>query len=118
MDVSSFISLYGSHGRLFFSPIFFILVTDFVGCVILYSSFLQYFTCIVTNIFLYFALFHPKWSASTWYPWAVYAAVIFITFSAIKVINLQLHLMFDTSESIEEEPRSVKNHRADTHQTR
>ncbi|XP_057368730.2 pecanex-like protein 1 [Daphnia carinata] len=47
------------------------------------------------------------WSSSTWYPWVAYAGAILIAFSAIKVINLRLHLMFDTSESIEEQPQDI-----------
>jgi len=52
-----------------------------------------------------------QWSTSAWYPWAVYTAVILVTFATVKVINYRLHLMFDTSESIEEQPKERRNRR-------
>jgi len=54
------------------------------------------------------------WSYSTWYPWAAYTGVILIAFTALKVINLKLHLMFDTSESIEEQTLDKHSQRKDT----
>ena len=61
------------------------------------------------NSQLFFSIF--KWSASAWYPWAAYAGIILVTFSTIKVINYRLHLMFDTSESIEEQPKVTQSRR-------
>ena len=40
-----------------------------------------------------------------------YTGAILIAFSAIKFINLRLHLMFDTSESIEEQPKDKHRQR-------
>lgn len=40
-----------------------------------------------------------------------YASAVLIAFAAIKIINLRLHLMFDTSESIEEQPRDIHRQR-------
>lgn len=47
------------------------------------------------------------WSSCTWYPWVAYTGSVLIAFAAIKIINLRLHFMFDTSESIEEQPQDV-----------
>jgi len=40
-----------------------------------------------------------------------YAGAVLIAFAAIKIINLRLHLMFDTSESIEEQPQDIHRQR-------
>lgn len=54
---------------------------------------------------------YVQWSSSTWYPWVAYTGAILIAFSAIKIINLRLHLMFDTTESIEEQPKDKHRER-------
>ncbi len=58
-----------------------------------------------------FFLKHFQWSSCTWYPWVAYAGAVLIAFAAIKIINLRLHLMFDTSESIEEQPQDIHRQR-------
>ena len=50
-----------------------------------------------------------QWSKSAWYPWFIYFGLILTAFSLIKAVNLKLHLMFDTSEAIEEQ--DVDKHR-------
>lgn len=39
--------------------------------------------------------------------WLIYTSVIGCVFVAIKLINIGLHRMFDTSECIVEEPSSI-----------
>lgn len=45
---------------------------------------------------------HLYFPTSAWYVWLVYAAIIGVTFTIIKVVNGLLHHLFDTGEVVEE----------------
>ena len=45
---------------------------------------------------------HLYFPTSAWYVWLVYAGIIGVTFTIIKVVNGSLHHLFDTGEVVEE----------------
>ena len=51
-------------------------------------------------------LLHFQYSSRSTTIWAIYCASTFIAFTVIKLINYQLHKMYDTSEYIEEKGES------------